>query len=348
MSSPMCNVRFILLSIPVIMLTLVSPTRAQMPGGGPPDLQDGDATAFVVDDPLRRKLKEPGGLHRPAMPTPTEQLAHAQALQKEGELKKAADAFNDLVHTWHDTTAAVEAQMAYAELYAARGKYRRAFIEYQYMIDYFAIAFPFDEVLKRQSQLAHTVLGEEQRRGFFRSMFRDPKRALVMFDKVVANAPNWDGGAEIRLTIAGIKEANGDMHAAMTAYERVQQFHPRSPAAEQAAYRKAICMHNIADNNKRDEAKCRQAMSAFASFLSRYPGSDLRGDAEAQLSGLRLRLSEMYYERADYYDRVARRPKAAILAYRDYLRRFPSAEKAGVVHNRIKELEQLVEENSHD
>jgi outer membrane assembly lipoprotein YfiO len=321
---------------------------AQMSSGGPPDLHEGSSTSFVADDPLRRKLKDPSAMHRPAMATAENQLAYANGLREEGELKKAADAFDDLVHEWHDTTEAVQAQMAYAEIFAERGKYRRAFIEYQYMIDFFAIAFPFDEVLQRQARLAHTVLGEEQRRGFFRSMFRDPTRALIMFDKVVANAPNWEGGAEIRLTIAGIKEANGDMLEAMTAYERVQQFHPKAPAAEEAAYRKAVCVHRIADENKRDEAKCRQAMSAFASFLSRYPASELGQDAEAQLDGLRLRLSEMYYERADYYDRIARRPAAAILAYRDYLRRFPSAEKAGRVHNRIKELEQLVEEKTSE
>ena len=344
----MYNLPSISLLVAMIVLTLLPLARAQMSGGGPPNLQEGTTTSVVADDPLRRKLKEPGGLHRAAMPSAAEQLSYAQTLRKEGDVKKAADAFDDLVHAWHDTSEAVEAQMAYAELFAERGKYRRAFIEYQYMIDYFAIAFPFDEVLKRQARLAQTVLGEQQRRGFFRSMFRDPSRALVMFDKVVANAPNWDGGADIRLTIAGIKEANGDLSAAVTAYERVQQFHPRSPAAEQAAYRKAVCILRIAENNKRDEAKCRQAMSAFASFLSRYPGSDLRLDAEDQLAVLRLRLSEMYYERADYYDRIARRPSAAILAYRDYLRRFPSAEKAGGVHSRIKELELLVEENTSD
>jgi hypothetical protein len=48
----------------------------------------------------------------------------------------------------------------------------------------------------------------------------------------------------------------------------------------------------------------------------------------------------LYYERAVFYDEAARKPEAAIIAYRDFISLFPSSERRKTAEERIKALQQ--------
>ena len=55
---------------------------------------------------------------------------------------------------------------------------------------------------------------------------------------------------------------------------------------------------------------------------------------------------DVYYQRAQFYDKRAKRPKAALIAYQDLIRNFPFSDKAAEVNKRIEELKaQLGEQN---
>ena len=74
-----------------------------------------------------------------------------------------------------------------------------------------------------------------------------------------------------------------------------------------------------------------------------FVGAVLSADeeaAEAQVALMRGRLAQMAYARALYYDTTARNPKAALVAYRTYLHKFPFSTNADTARARVEALEE--------
>lgn len=289
------------------------------------------------------RKKRPGLLHRAARNTPEEQLAYAERLREDGETRAAMKAYNGLVHSWHGSGQAATAQLAYAELLEEKEKYRRAFDEYQYLIDHYAARCPYQEVVARQFAIANHSM--TQRRGkflFFRG-FESPEIALPLFQQVVDNAPRWQRAVEAQFRIGEIHEMQKNREEAIAAYEQVRSRFPGTVLAEEAAYRRSSCLHALAHASPRDETTCRNALSALAGCLRDYPDNARAETARDQLAELKARLAEMYLRQAEFYDRIAKRPSSAVIAYEDYVRRFPMSEQAVAVNRRIDALKQELE-----
>jgi outer membrane assembly lipoprotein YfiO len=302
--------------------------------------QADDFEATVKDGPQQIDKKTPSYWRRPAQPTPAEQLAYAQAQEAGGHKRRAERQYNALVHRWHQSAEAPLAQFAYARLLYERGRYERAFREFQYMVQFFSGQFDYNLVLDYQRRIGNQILGKRWATfGIFRG-FESPERALPMLETIVRNAPNWEKTPAIRLNIALVYENAGEHESAIKAYESVIQAHPGSPEAQTAAYRQAACLTDLSDKHPRDERHCRDALSSLASFLAVYPQGEQRAEAQQRLDSLKSRLEEMYYQRARYYDKIEKRPAAALVSYRDFLKRFPASDRAPAILERIGELEQ--------
>ncbi len=301
----------------------------------PDDFETSDA-----DGPEKLDKKIPRFWRRPAQQTPAEQLAYAQAQEAAGHGKKAERHYNVLVHRWHQSEEAPVAQFAYARLLYERGRYERAFREFQYMVQFFSGHFDYNRVLDYQLRIGNHILG--RRWGTFGVFpgFESPERALPLLEAIVVNAPAWEKTPAIRLTIAMVYENAGEHDAAIKAYEAVIQAHPGRTEAQTAAYRQAICLADLSEKSQRDERSCRDALSALASFQAAYPQSEHRADVQARLDSLKVRLEEMHYQRARYYDVIEKRPGAALVSYREFLKRFPGSDRAPAILERIAELEQ--------
>jgi outer membrane protein assembly factor BamD (BamD/ComL family) len=282
--------------------------------------------------------------HRPEKSTAADQLAFAAAQEKEGRFRTAKDAYDDLVHHWHDSREAPEAQLALARVLFKQAKYEKAFKAFQYLVDHYAGRFQYNEVLDYQHRIANQIMNDRWGDVLFMPGFEAPERALPLLNQIVVNGPNWDKAPGVRLTVGMIHEELKDYESAVTAYDAVEQHHARSPEAETAAFRKAHCLYILSEKTPRDEKRCRRALSAMASFLARHKQSPDRAEAEIYLAELKVRLAEMYYERALYYDEIVRRPASALIAYRDFLKKFPASDRAEAVFTRIEALEREVEE----
>jgi outer membrane protein assembly factor BamD (BamD/ComL family) len=271
--------------------------------------------------------------------SPAEQLAYAAELKLEGRLRKAGRQFNALVHRWPDVDEAAEAQLALARALRARGRYEAAFREYQYLIEHYAGQFPYTMVLNEQLGVARSVM--TMRRGTFGFLqgFESPDRAIPLFRIVIENGPNWSEIPEIRLVIGRIHEEAREYIEAVAAYEEVIVFHGRHPVAQEAIFRKAICLERIANKNPRDTRRTQVAMQALFAALREDLAPEQAAEAQELIRGLRTRLERIHLDQAEYYDRTLKNPSAALLSYRDFLRRFPESEHEADVRQRVEVLE---------
>jgi outer membrane protein assembly factor BamD (BamD/ComL family) len=320
--------------IGLVLLISCLPIEAQYAADQPsPPVQNGDQDGLD-----RVERKEPSIFRRPDRDTPAEQLAFARALEQDGKGRTAAKAYRALVHKWHDAPEAPAAQRAYAEWLYQRGDYREAFQEFQYLIEFYADRIPYDKILQYQLKIANQISGVPFGDVLFLPGFSASEKAIPYFKQIVKNAPNWGRAPEAQFHVGLIYEETGSLDEAIGAYERLQSRYPGSEYTASASFRKATCLVTLADKNPRDEQTCRQALSALSAFLRDYHGDPNVGVARDDINRLKERLAEMYYERAVFYDRLAKRPKAAMIAYADFIKKFPDSARAELAASRLTEL----------
>jgi TolA-binding protein len=309
--------------------------RAQMTT--PPEPKAPELETASQTDAIERK--ERGLLlNRPSKDTPAAQLAYAADLKAAGRLRSATGEYLALVHEWHGSAEAPAAQLEAATLFLARDRLARAFDEFQYLFNFFAGRFPHEAVLDAQFRIANAILTERHMAFLGLKGFTDPQAALPMFRQIARNAPFWKHAAEVQYRVGWILEDTGEDIDAVDAYAIVTQRYPESPFAADAAFRRALCLRRVSLSCPRDETQCRAALSAFAAFVRDYPQHGGREQAESLREELSEKLASMYYERAVFYDEIARRPKAAVIAYRDFLQKFPLSARAPAATERIAEL----------
>jgi tetratricopeptide (TPR) repeat protein len=284
---------------------------------------------------------------RTAKPTPAEQWAYAESLEEAGRVGAAAKQYYRLVARWPQAPEAGPAQYRYARWVDGRGKLLRAFDEYQRLFDRFTGQFPYDEVLGRQFQIAQSLMQKKKGRFLFIPGFAAPERAIPLFEKIIANGPGWEKAPEAQFLIGRAHELGKEYEEAIAAYLTAQNRYPDSALAEESGFHAALCYYRLALENPTDEQLQENAWAALSVFVSRYPASDRRPQAESHRNELYDHRAGLAYLRAYFYDRIARRPEAALICYRAFLRQFPSSERAAEAIDRVQVLAKKGE-GSHD
>lgn len=279
---------------------------------------------------------------KPNYASATEQMKFARMLDAAGRLRKAANAYQALVYAWPDSTFAPQAQLALAEVMEKRGRYERAFQEYQYLVDYYPGQFNYTDILDRQFKLASLLMTERKARFLFFPGFEAPERALPLFEQIVQNAPSWERSDKAQLNVGIIHEMNEEEEDAIAAYEIFQNRFPLSPEAPEAAFREAKCLHEVFQQRPHDENACNAARAALVQFIRSYPENHQVAQARRYLDELNVHQANLAFQRATYYDTIARRPASAIIAYEEFLRNYPSSANAEKAKDRLEALRKVV------
>jgi TolA-binding protein len=312
------------------LLTPVFPAAAYMPASSPESM-GANAAPLPPEKPKARR-----GItlfHRPARKTPVAQIEWARTLEAGNHTIRASRAFLALVYAWPDSPEAPEAQLALARLMEKRNKLSTAFAEYQYLIDRYVGQYPHLEVLERQYQIGLKRKDRE------------------MLETVVKNGPAAPIAPEALYQSGLIAEKARDYDLAILDFQSLQNRYPGSVRVEESAYREARNLYTLCmDLSPQDEIRFLSARTAVARFLRLYPNSLQAPEARQLQKTIESRLAAFAFQKAFFYDRQLRppRPASALVAYRDFVRRFPDAERVPVARNRIAELEQLTGTNTHE
>ena len=280
-------------------------------------------------------------LHKAKKPSPAEQLAYAESLRLAGKTKKAAKAYRALVHAYHESPEAPQAQRMYAQLLLEKGKHYAAFEEFQYLVKFYSGDFTYEEILMAQFKIANLIRTENEKGMAF--MGASTAKSLPLYRKIIKNAPNWERAPEAQFFMGAVHEDRKEYTDAIEAYESVMMRYPKSAFVANATYQRANCLYAISSSSPRDEKRGQEALSALVSFLRDYPSDPNADSARESRDDLTARLGEMFYSRATYYDTVVKKPKAAIIAYNDFLNRFPASDRHEEVQKRVTALQQIEE-----
>lgn len=324
------------LRVYIILLFIVSRGSALLAAGSDSWSSPESPSTVHIE---KTKIKRGTHWYRyPNKPGAAEQEAFAYDLYRSGSLRRAANAYQALIYAWPDSPKAAPAQLALAKILQKRGHYEDAFNEYQYLIDNYPGQFNYVEVLELQFQIATYLMQAKTGQFLFLPGFESPERALPLFEKIIQNAPSWEKSPQAQFNIGRIHELNDDDEEAITAYETLQNRYPSSSWVSQASFRESYCLYRLADQRKNDENALNAARAALVDFIRSHPGSPDITQAEAYLLTLNTRRISMAYARAQFYDKLSRRPEAALLAYEDFVKNFPASELAATAQQRIDQL----------
>ena len=278
--------------------------------------------------------------NKPAEKNPADQLLRANTFRNEGKNKKARKAYKALVVTWPGSAEAPIAQYHLARLLDEAGKLEKAFDEYQVLMDKYQSDFPYEEVLDRQFAIASKLMTTRKGEFLFLPGFEAPERAVPLFEKIVRNGPRWERAAEAQYMVGRANELSMEYESAVVAYMVTQQRYGNTPFAEQAAFGRAVCWYRMADESRNDEEALENAWAALVTFTQAYPQSEQIDLANAYKETILRRRAEMAYNKALYYDRIARKPESALLSYRHFVRLFPNSEWTAIAQARMDALSQ--------
>lgn len=301
-------------------------------GSGPAALA---AKPYVEQAPAR-------GFHlfnRPKKKTAEAQWEHVQNLDRAGKTRAAANQALALRLFWPHAPEAPQAQLLHARLLERRNRPLEAFDAYQHLVETYAGRFEFNEVLERQMALAKQVMERRKGKFLFLPGFAAPERAIPLFEKIVASAPEGAFAAEAYYLTGVANERIYEYDLAIDAYFTALNRFPDGPFAEPAALAQARCHLLISNDAPNDRRALDTARAAGTLFLQRFPDSPHRAQVQADLARIRLRQIDQAYALARYYDRILKKPAAALIEYQSFVALYPDAEQVPEARRRIARLQ---------
>jgi outer membrane protein assembly factor BamD (BamD/ComL family) len=276
---------------------------------------------------------------RPAKKNPADQMAHAEELLRNERVKKAGKAFHALVVTWPGSAEAPMAQWAYARILDQRGQDLDAFDEYDTLLKDYPGRFPdYETILARQFEIATNLMYKKKAAFLFFPGFEAPERAIPLLEKIVENGPRSKFAPEAQYLIGVAYEDSFQNELAVVAYSATLHRYPLSPFAERAAFGRAQALHRISTDYPNDMKAMDEAWAGVMVFLRSFPESDKQDEAMAIRDELLARRAKTAYNVAYFYDKKARRPKAALESYKMFVEQYPKSEWTDEARARIADL----------
>ena len=134
--------------------------------------------------------------------------------------------------------------------------------------------------------------------------------AREYFVTIVDNYPQSAYRADARLVIGDTYLGEGSIESylmAITEFQEFLAFYPLHPRADYAQYQIGLVHYQQMRRAERDQTETRAAVTAFETFVERYPNSKLMNEARTKLREVRDRYSQSeflvgrYYYRAGWY-----------------------------------------------
>jgi outer membrane protein assembly factor BamD len=256
-----------------------------------------------------------------------------------GLAKKAA---SRTVKRWPLSDYAPQAQYVLGRCYEATHHDERAFKEYQTLVEKFPKAGNYDEVVRRQYEIANRFLAGQWFKlwgviPFFPSM----EKTAEMLAKIIRNGPYSDIAPESQLKIGTAREKQKEYAMAVKAYEKAAERYNDNPKiASEAVYRAGLAYQKEAQTAEYDQSAAASAIGTFNDFMALYPDDTRVPEAQKIISSLKTEQARGAFQVARFYDKK-RRWDGAKVYYSEAVSRDPDSSYAAEARRRLEVIARL-------
>ena len=277
-------------------------------------------------------------INGPKKDTAAEQLEWAKACEAEESWRAARRAYDALVRAWPSSPEAPKAQEALAKLYLEHYLYYEdAFEEYRYLLDYYSSQCDYDAIAQKLYDVARLMEEEGKTLIFFR--FANTVDVRRAFEAVVLRAPGAAFAPQAMLTVAKLREDDGEWTQAVQVYENLRSLHPGTPEAKTAMHREAAARMKLLSIHGYNRSRCQDAIDFLKAALASNPEPDVKEALAAWLAEAQEQIEGEAFRAAKFYDSRTRTKRSAINAYERFLSEYPASSYAAQARARLNELE---------
>jgi outer membrane protein assembly factor BamD len=266
-----------------------------------------------------------------------QQLEVAQDAFDKKDYSLAQRAARRVVSEWPFSDYAPEGQYLVARCYEAQHMDERAFKEYQKVLDKYPRSSNYEDVLKRQYEIAGRFLGGEWFRlwGYIPA-FPSMDKTAGMFEKIVKSGPYSDVGPDAQMNIGAAREKQKDYADAVRAYNTAaDRYSDRPKIAADALYRAGVAYQKQALTADYDQSTAAKAIDTFRAFNTLYPGDPRGANTDKIVASLQTEQARGNFAIAKYYEK-GQKWNGAIVYYNQVLLLDPNPKSAYSTEARIR------------
>ena len=272
-----------------------------------------------------------------------DQLIVAQTAFDQKDYRLAIKAAKRVIKVWPLSDYAPQAQYLIARGYEARGLDDRAFKEYQILVEKYPKTPTYDEVLRRQYDIANLFLAGKWFRLFtYIPFFPSMEKTAELYEKVVKNGPYSPVAPQAQMKLGETREKQTNYPEAVKAYQRAaDRYSDRPNIAADAVYKEGLAYNKQAATAEYDQGTAGQAIATFTDFIALFPDDPRVPQAQKYIGQLRSEQARGNYEIARYYARNAKW-NGALVYYNEVLLRDPSSAFAGEAREQIDTIKKRI------
>ena len=267
----------------------------------------------------------------------TELFQIGQTAEKEGNTKRAINAYKSLVKRHPKDALAANALYRCAQLQEQRHMYTPAAESFLQLVERYPSNPHFEEAIEGQFRIGEVYLNGKKLKILGIPIASALDRAVTIFANVVRTAPYGKYTARAQFDIGLCREKQGANDAALQAYQAVVDKFPTEPLAVDAQYQIGYIWFTASQKGTNDAAAANNAKTAFQDFLFHYPKSEKAAQARANLDILEHKQTTNSYKVAKFYDKQ-KYYRAAVIYYNEVIRQQPGTDESNEAKKRIDQL----------
>ena len=269
-----------------------------------------------------------------------DQLQVAEDAFAKKDYKTTLHAAHRVLRIWPLSDYAPHAAYLVGRCLETQGKDEAAFNAYQQIIDKYPKSGEYNEVLKRQYEIANRFLCGEWFRVFWGlvPLYPSMDETAKLYGKIVGDGPYSEVAPHAQLRIGAAREKQQDYASAVKAYETAADRYNDQPViAADAMYRAGAAWQKQADTAEYDQSAAAQAIAAYTDFISYFPDDKRVAAAQAAIVKLKAEQVRGSFEIAQFYEK-SHKWAGAVVYYNDVLQLDANSPLAASARQRIEVL----------
>lgn len=270
-----------------------------------------------------------------------DQMEVAQEAFDKKQYRVATKAARRVVKRWPYSDYAPQAQYLLARVYSMNGNDDKAFKEYQKLIEKYPKVENYQEVLKKQYDIANRYLAGE----WFKLWGVIPigpsmDKTVAMYEKIIKNGQFSEVAPQAQLNIGAANEKRyfKEYTKAAQAYEKAaDRYHDIPKVAAEAQFKAGMAFTKQARTAEYDQSVAGKAIASFSDFNVLYPDDPRVSEAQKIIASLKTEQARGCYAIAKFYEK-RKRWNGALIYYNEVLVKDPNCIYANEAKQRIEEL----------
>jgi outer membrane protein assembly factor BamD len=265
-----------------------------------------------------------------------DQLIVAQDAYDKKDYGLALKAARRVVKVWPLSDYSPQAQYIVGQSYEQRGYDEKAFKEYQKLLDQYPKFINYEDVLRRQYEIANRYLaGKWFRLWTYIPLFPSLERTAGLYETIIKNGPYSDVGPLSQMKIGEIRDRQHNYPDAVKAYQTAaDRYNDLPKIAADAMFKQAQAYDKQAQKAEYDQSTAGQAIASFTDFIALYPDDPRVSEAQKVIGALRREQARGNFEIARYYEHI-HKWNGALVYYNEVLLRDPNSPYAVIARERI-------------